>query len=1397
MEPSRALEVRPTSNLQGSVMELVAAWDRIWVRLPAETAGGGAASIILSALKLLLSVAPSGKEAGGAGAGRAGGQSAVEHALSSALLLADLCASGLPLDAEAIAAGILADAYCTERVSYNEVCQRLGDSAGQLLHDVWRVRTAPKRVDLSDDHAASALRELCLSFYDVRAIAVETVARVEQMNRSSEVPLYQQQLLALECLQIYAPLGHAIGVGSLAGKLEDMCFKVLFPKSYEETSRWLQSLSGEAEELLDTCREQLQSAIAANPTFHSLAGDILLRGRTKSLFSTMKKLLAMDNPQRGGRKRAEVNDLLGIRAVVLPRDDGGRRPQDAEADATAACYVVQRVAHGLWAPIPERTKDYIATPKPNGYQSLHSTLVVPAGDGGAEAQVLELQVRTNQMDQAAERGNAAHAAYKGGLDAAQARKLKSWTEHLLASRSRKAPVQLGTPPSVTATWDCMESGAEELFRHLDQDGDGIISPDEVEHLLAELGADSLDLEESLDGLHCLSDGVKSASEAITFDDFMRFRSRVAVLHGLPHVDRDCAEELRQKAPEAPKLMPRPHIKPSRGAGSSAPEGLLPPPSASASASNTMPTTALPLLAHEVDAVLSSQEPMAIGIGHGGRFRVFSFRISSELEASGDDGDIEYTPKIPSSADWGEDLDEDEMRRVEERSEDIENVGISSADLDSEWEAAVKPMQPPRPASRPSRQTPRRKPVGSSRYGLVPLGQCNLVETQATYITSWQMGKEVVEGLVVPDAGPMIIGALASRGCDTIIDMDEVSGIHARLERIVLRDGTVAVYLTDLGSTNGTTINGTRLRPERPTKALEGDVISFAGIDFVVLGLPAPPNEASPSSETGTATPMMPASAVELALKCGEDVMAAEQSLLTTSRPTSLGESERSERSRNTGASGREGVHDMTAASAELSSSGSSSSSSRAALLSEPGKLRKIVNALVKQKKVGMARHLLAYHLRLCRGDDGEAWAQWAHLEEMAYKVVGGPKRAGVARIFYRAAVEALRRENTEEWQRLGCSPNLVIVLRSWGVQEFWAGQKDAARRLLRSSVSESARHPDGIAGGGGLATLHRWAKEERRQGFLWQAKALISEGLSVDPKNPYLLLLKGTIFENSGKTMAARETFEFALKHNPGFAAILHTWARMEADLKNIQLSRELFRCLLRAEPTNYFALQAWGVAEAKCGEHARSRKIFQRGVSMFPTNIEMIQAWGRMELSAGNVLEARELLSRALRVEPRNLHSLVELAYLERNFGDLDEAAALLERANRLDPESSAVRQEMGYLRVALGDREGGLQLMAEAGELDNCRQEQLGLRDYVPVRHNLHQMERKRWWKETTLATLAAGGRPRENRHGVVRTFIKAPMGSEQLRGEEEVEEEVDEDVEEELEEKEGGGEGRGGGQ
>lgn len=281
-------------------------------------------------------------------------------------------------------------------------------------------------------HPPSALRDWVLAAYDVRACVLEVAARWVGSAHWGALPLYEQQLVALEALQVYAPLAHALGLASVASEMEDAAFRVVFPSSYASTGAWMRSLSDAAHAALHGAAAQLAAALERDDAFRQLAAgcevrargrrstlaagqaDLLparppgycctrtrlapqacqlsrcrlpplpppqLRVRTKSTLSVFRKLLRLDNLAAGGRSPDQLWDLLGLRAIVVPRPD--LAPPVAEAAAEEACYRVRDVAHTLWVPVAGRAKDYIAAPKPNGYRSLHSTLWL-CGDGDDE-----------------------------------------------------------------------------------------------------------------------------------------------------------------------------------------------------------------------------------------------------------------------------------------------------------------------------------------------------------------------------------------------------------------------------------------------------------------------------------------------------------------------------------------------------------------------------------------------------------------------------------------------------------------------------------------------------------------------------------------------------------------------------------------------------------------------------------------------------------------------------------------------------------------------------------------------------------------------------------------------------------------------------------------------------
>lgn len=334
------------------------------------------------------------------------------------------------------------------------------------------------------------------------------------------------RFLHVQVLQLYAPMAHALGLGPLSSKMDDISLGVLFPGETETMSAWLKAQRERTEPLLQSASRGLAAILAADPELRRLRARATVTTRSKSLLSTMKKLLSLTDFARGGRAPEQVYDVLGMRVILAPdmrtdtcaddanaADAANAADKATAADATAhitahkleassgagaarmsardsslettslgtsrdaeqlgsdgqrgasssategaegsdseaqrlreACYRVESLVLQQWPMVAERRKDYIAEPKTNGYQSLHLSLELESagcaaeeagGDSeGAHARTLcELQIRTQQMHDAAERGDAAHFAYKGGLEPRQADGLKKWTTALQAVRT--------------------------------------------------------------------------------------------------------------------------------------------------------------------------------------------------------------------------------------------------------------------------------------------------------------------------------------------------------------------------------------------------------------------------------------------------------------------------------------------------------------------------------------------------------------------------------------------------------------------------------------------------------------------------------------------------------------------------------------------------------------------------------------------------------------------------------------------------------------------------------------------------------------------------------------------------------------------------------------------------
>ena len=307
----------------------------------------------------------------GAASGRASA-AALDLGLAAARTLADL-----RLDPAALAATLLVAGLAPPAVSAPELGQALGAEVATLAEGA--ARLGQVRWDRLEEERAETLRKMFLAMArDVRVVLIVLALRLEQLCRASGS---EAQRLAAETLEVHAPLANRLGVWQVKWQLEDTAFAILEPEAYKELARALADTLAHREAYIGRCIAQLKSKLAE-------AGIVAeVSGRPKHAYSIHRKM------QKKLVSFEQIHDLSALRVIT-------ERVQD--------CYAVLGLVHSLWTPVPHQVDDYIAMPKGNGYQSLHTGLV------GPEGRVIEVQIRTWEMHRFAEFGVAAHWAYKEG-----------------------------------------------------------------------------------------------------------------------------------------------------------------------------------------------------------------------------------------------------------------------------------------------------------------------------------------------------------------------------------------------------------------------------------------------------------------------------------------------------------------------------------------------------------------------------------------------------------------------------------------------------------------------------------------------------------------------------------------------------------------------------------------------------------------------------------------------------------------------------------------------------------------------------------------------------------------------------------------------------------------------
>ena len=325
---------------------------------------------------------------------RLSGEPYIAHPVAVADLLADL-----RLDAPTIMAAILHDVIEDTPTAKDEIAERFGADVAELVDGVSKLDHIQFR-SRAEAQAESFRKMLLAMVRDIRVIMVKLADRTHNMRTLGSVPPAKRRTVARETLEIYAPIANRLGIHSIKSELEELGFKALYPGRYRVIEKALKRARGNQKQFVGKIADNLRGALEKA----GVKGRV--EGREKHLYSVYQKM------RRKRAPLASIVDVFGFRIVV---------------DSVDTCYRAIGLVHGLYRPMPGRFKDYIAIPRINGYQSLHTTLFGPNG------MPIEVQIRTDDMHRVAEAGIAAHWQYKSGEDQGKTYRDRAseWLQHLM------------------------------------------------------------------------------------------------------------------------------------------------------------------------------------------------------------------------------------------------------------------------------------------------------------------------------------------------------------------------------------------------------------------------------------------------------------------------------------------------------------------------------------------------------------------------------------------------------------------------------------------------------------------------------------------------------------------------------------------------------------------------------------------------------------------------------------------------------------------------------------------------------------------------------------------------------------------------------------------------------
>ncbi|RME55218.1 bifunctional (p)ppGpp synthetase/guanosine-3',5'-bis(diphosphate) 3'-pyrophosphohydrolase [Candidatus Woesearchaeota archaeon] len=324
---------------------------------------------------------------------RVSGDPFIQHPLNVAYILAEL-----NMDDETIAAALLHDVVEDSEVQIEDIKKEFGEQIANLVDGVTKISKL-KAKSKEEYHAESLRKVILASAKDIRVIFIKLADKLHNMRTLHYFREEKRKRISREVMNIYAPIAHKLGIASIKWELEDLAFKYLEPQIYEEIKQKIKMSQSSREKEIKRIKKILEKELAK-------AGykDLKIFGRPKHIYSIYRKM------QKKNLSFEQIYDLAALRIITKNIKD---------------CYAILGIIHNLWKPIPNEFDDYIAMPKSNMYQSLHTAVI------GPEGKPVEIQIRTEHMDQVAEEGIAAHWKYKGLSSDEEIDKKISWLRQIM------------------------------------------------------------------------------------------------------------------------------------------------------------------------------------------------------------------------------------------------------------------------------------------------------------------------------------------------------------------------------------------------------------------------------------------------------------------------------------------------------------------------------------------------------------------------------------------------------------------------------------------------------------------------------------------------------------------------------------------------------------------------------------------------------------------------------------------------------------------------------------------------------------------------------------------------------------------------------------------------------